>query len=141
MTPDVIISDAALMIPDATLYLFGVLTSSIQIAWTRTVAGRLRMDIRYSPSVYYNFPWQKVTPTQQARIEHTAQKILDARKNYPDATLADLYDELTMPKDLRDAHRANDKAVAKIYGFEEILDDESAIVTELFKLYAALTKN
>ena len=135
MPPTVIVSDAALMISDATLYLFGMLTSSIHMAWTRIVAGRLRMDIRYSPSVYYNFPFMEVSDKQRALIEETAQRILDVRAKYPDATLADLYDPLTMPRDLRDAHKKNDIAVARAYDFEELLDDEPAIVRELFNLY------
>ena len=110
------------------------------MAWMRTVAGRLEMRYRYSGNVVYNnFPWCKPTDKQRQAIEQSAQKILDARKNYPAATLADLYDELTMPQDLRDAHKKNDRAVAAAYGFENILDDESKIVAELMKLYEQLT--
>ena len=105
------------------------------MAWVRIAAGRLKSDYRYSPSVYYNFPWCKPTDKQRAAIEQSAQKILDVRANYPDATLADLYDPLSMPKDLRDAHRSNDKAVASAYGLENILDDDSKITAELLKLY------
>ena len=98
----------------------------------------MKSDYRYSGNVVYNnFIWPQADEAQRRAIELAAQKILDVRAKYPDATLADLYDELTMPADLRKAHRANDVAVARAYGFEAILDDEPAIVTELFKLYAA----
>ncbi|MBQ7629332.1 MAG: class I SAM-dependent DNA methyltransferase, partial [Selenomonadaceae bacterium] len=89
--------------------------------------------------VYNNFPWCLPTLEQKKLIEQTAQKILDVRANYPDATLADLYDELTMPQDLRLAHKKNDRAVAAAYGFENFLDDESKIVAELMKLYERFT--
>ena len=105
--------------------------------WVKLVCERLESRYRYSATIYYNpFPWPLFyTESQRRRIEQTAQKILDVRKNYPDATLADLYDELTMPADLRQAHRDNDRAVAVAYGFENLLNDESAIVAELVKLY------
>lgn len=110
------------------------------MAWMRAVAGRLEMRYRYSGSVVYNnFAWCEPTLEQKKLIEQTAQTILDVRANYPDATLADLYDELTMPRDLRLAHKKNDLAVAKAYGFENFLDDESKIVAELMKLYEQLT--
>lgn len=141
MTPDVIASNLVSIVPGATVYHFGILTSSIHMAWVRAVAGRLKSDYRYSGSVVYNnFAWCEPTAEQQALIEETAQKILDVRAGYPKATLADLYDELTMPKELREAHKKNDRAVAAAYGFEEILDDERAIVAELFKLHESLTK-
>ena len=139
LSPNIIVSDATLMIPDANLYLFGMLTSSIHMAWMRITAGRLKSDYRYSPSVYYNFPFAAPTDSQRRAIETTAQKILDVRSKYPDATLADLYDELTMPPDLRLAHKKNDRAVAAAYGFENILDDEAKIVAELMKRYEKLT--
>ena len=104
------------------------------------VCGRLKSDYRYSATIVYNnFVWCKPTAAQKNLIEQTAQKILDVRGKYPDSTLADLYDELTMPADLRRAHRANDRAVAAAYGFENILDDEPAIVAALFEQYEALT--
>ncbi|MBQ3433542.1 MAG: class I SAM-dependent DNA methyltransferase, partial [Selenomonadaceae bacterium] len=138
--PTTIISDALSIVPGATVYHFGVLTSSIHMAWVRAVAGRLKSDYRYSGSVVYNnFVWAEPTLEQKKLIEQTAQNILDVRANYPKATLADLYDELTMPRDLRDAHKKNDLAVATAYGFENILDDESKIVAELMKLYEQLT--
>ncbi len=138
--PTTIISDALSIIPSAQVYHFGVLTSSTHMAWMRVVAGRLKSDYRYSGSVVYNnFPWVVPTAEQKNLIEQSAQKILDARKNYPHSTLADLYDELTMPSDLRDAHKKNDRAVAAAYGFENFLDDESKIVAALMKLYERLT--
>ena len=142
MPPDVIVSNACFTMSDATPYHFGILTSSIHMAWMRVTCGRLTSRYRYSNTIVYNnFIWAQTTAGQRKSIEATAQKILDVRKKYSDSTLADLYDELTMPKDLRAAHRANDLAVAKAYGFEKILDDEPAIVAELFRQYAALTKN
>ena len=135
MTPDIIVSNLLYTISDATLYLFGVLTSSIHMAWVRIAAGRLEIRYRYTPAVYYNFPWCSPTDKQRRAIEDAAQKILDVRANYPDATLADLYDPLSMPKDLLDAHKKNDRAVANAYGFEKFLDDESKITVELLKLY------
>ena len=127
---------------DATLYDFGILTSSIHMGWMRTVAGRLKSDYRYSATIVYNnFIWAAANSEQKARIEATAGKILEIRAKYPDSTLADLYDELTMPADLRRAHRQNDLAVAKLYGFEEIIDDEGQIVRELLRRYAELTKS
>ena len=138
--PTTIISDALSIIPSAQVYHFGVLTSSIHMAWMRAVAGRLEMRYRYSGSVVYNnFPWGEPTAEQKNLIEQSAQNILDARKNYPHSTLADLYDELTMPSDLRDAHKKNDRAVAAAYGFENFLDDEAKIVAALMKLYERLT--
>ena len=106
------------------------------MAWMRAVAGRLEMRYRYSGSVVYNnFVWCEPTSEQKSAIEATAQAILDIRATLPDSTLADLYDELTMPAALRKAHKANDRAVAAAYGFEDILNDETAIVAELMKLY------
>ena len=132
----VVINNKALFIPNCDMYTFGMLTSSIHMTWVRTVAGRLKSDYSYGTTTVYNtFPWSKPTDKQRNAIELSAQKILDVRKNYPDATLADLYDPLSMPKDLLDAHRSNDKAVASAYCLENILDDESKITAELLKLY------
>ncbi len=139
LTPNIIASNLLYTISDATLYLFGVLTSSIHMAWVRIAAGRLKSDYRYTPAVYNNFPWCKPTDKQRAAIEQSAQKILDVRANYPDATLADLYDPLSMPKDLLDAHKKNDRAVASAYCLENISDDESKITAELLKLYISYT--
>ena len=140
LSPDIINSYASISIPNATLYHFGVLTSNIHMSWTRSVCGRLKSDYRYATSLVYNtFPWCNPTDEQKTEIEKTAQAILDARELYPDCSLADLYDELTMPPELRKAHQANDKAVMKAYGFKKDLS-ESAIVAELMKMYKELTK-
>ncbi len=135
LTPDVFCSNALRLIPNATLYHFGVLTSSVHMAWTRVVCGRLKSDYRYSKDIVYNnFPWCEPTEKQKAKIEETAQGILDARALYPEASLADLYDELTMPIELRRAHQANDKAVMAAYGFS-LKMSESEIVAALMKHY------
>ena len=132
----VIPSNKALFIPNCDLYTFGVLISSIHMAWMRTVAGRLKSDYSYGAQVVYNtFPWPSPTEVQQQKIEQTAQELLDVRAKYPDATFADLYDELTMPADLREAHKKNDRAVAAAYGLENILDDDPAVIIKLLKLY------
>ncbi len=136
MSPDVIASDACSIICGATLYHFGILTSNVHMAWMRAVAGRLKSDYRYSGGVVYNnFPWPTPTPAQKARIERTTQAILDARALHADSSLADLYDELTMPEELRDAHRANDRAVMAAYGFDVKTTTESTCVAMLMKLY------
>ena len=138
MTPDNLCSNQVNLVPDATLYHFGVLTSSVHMAWMRAVAGRLEMRYRYSKEIVYNnFPWCNPTETQKGKIEQTAQAILDARAKYPDSSLADLYDETTMPPELRKAHKENDKAVMQAYGFNPKMG-ESEIVAELFKMYEKL---
>ena len=140
MSPDVISTNANLIIPNATLYHFGILTSNVHMAWMRVVCGRLEMRYRYSNTIVYNnFPWPTITPEQEAEISRTAQAILDARSLYPDCSLADLYDEVTMPVELRRAHQANDKAVMKAYGLP-VTTSESDTVAHLFKLYEELTK-
>lgn len=137
----VISSNANLIIPDTNLYHFGVLTSNVHNAWMRTVCGRLKSDYRYSANIVYNnFPWPSPTAEQKAKIEQTAQEILDARALYPDSSLSDLYDELTMPVELRRAHQHNDKAVMQAYGFWGKLNTESECVAELMKMYQNLTK-
>ena len=142
MSPDVLVSDAAHIIPSATLYHFGILESNVHMAWMRVVCGRLEMRYRYSKDVVYNnFPWPVPTEAQRAKIEQTAQRILDARALYPDSSLADLYDELTMPVELRKAHQDNDRAVMEAYGFPvKSAFTESSCVAELFKMYNKLTK-
>ena len=147
MTPDNLSSDAIQMIPNATLYDFGILTSNVHMAWMRTVAGRLEMRYRYSAKIVYNnFPWPEVTKEQKEKIAKTAQAILDARSLYPDSSLADLYDELTMPVELRRAHQANDKAVMEAYGMTKVVDGkktwltESETVARLFEMYEKLTE-
>ena len=140
MSPDVICGDANYMIPDASLFIFGVLESNIHMEWMRVVAGRLEMRYRYSPAIYNNFPWPTPTEAQKAKIEKTAQAILDARNLYPDCSLADLYDEVAMPIELRRAHQENDKAVMEAYGFNWKNMTEADIVAALFKLYQELTQ-
>ena len=141
LNSEVIASDAVQIIPNATLYHFGVLTSNVHNAWMRVVCGRLKSDYRYSKDIVYNnFPWCQPTEEQKARIEQTAQAILDARAKYPDCSLADLYDEVTMPPELRRAHQENDRAVMAAYGFSTKMT-ESECVAELFKLYKSLTVN
>lgn len=138
---NIIPSDLVFIIPNATLYHFGVLTSNVHMAWMRTVCGRLKSDYRYSKDIVYNnFPWCNPTPEQKTKIEQTAQAILDARAKYPDCSLADLYDETTMPPELRKAHQANDKAVMQAYGFWGKLNSESECVAELMKMYQKLTE-
>ena len=140
LSDDVIGSNKLYMISNATLYMFGVLTSNVHMAWVRVVSGRLKSDYSYSPAVYNNFPWCNPTPEQKANIEKTAQAILDARAKYPDCSLADLYDETTMPPELRKAHQANDFAVMAAYGFNRKIT-ESECVAELMKRYQALVES
>ena len=140
MGKDVIASNSTLVATNATLFLFGVMTSNVHMAWMRTVCGRLKSDYRYSPSIYNNFPWPNPTEEQKAKIEQTAQAILDARALYPNSSLADLYDELTMPIELRKAHQENDRAVMAAYGLDVKSMTESKCVSELFKLYQELIK-
>lgn len=136
MTPDILCSNLVKIVPNSSIYHFGVLTSNIHMAWMRAVCGRLEMRYRYSKDVVYNnFPWPSPTDAQKAKIEQTAQAILDARALYPDSSLADLYDELTMPPELRKAHQNNDRAVMQAYGFDVKTMTESACVAELMKLY------
>lgn len=138
--PNTIINGSSLMISDATTYDLGILDSSVHMAWMRIVAGRLEMRYQYSKElVYSNFPWPNVDDKQKEKISQTAQAILDARANYPDASLADLYDSLAMPADLRKAHKANDKAVLQAYNLPADAT-ESEIVAHLFKMYEKLTK-
>ena len=147
MGKDDISTNANLIIPNATLYDFGILTSNVHMAWMRTVAGRLEMRYRYSAKIVYNnFPWPTVTEEQKQFIANTAQGILDARALYPDSSLADLYDELTMPVELRKAHQANDIAVMKAYGMIKKVDGKNTFLTEsetvakLFEMYQELTE-
>ena len=136
MNEDSLASDSVHIVPNATLYHFGVLTSSIHMIWLRTVGGRMEVDYRYSKNIVYNnFVWQTPTPAQISAIEQSAQAILDIRASLPDSSFAELYDEVTMPYDLRQAHRKNDLAVARAYGWEKFLDDETSIAVELLKLY------
>ncbi len=161
-TPEIICGNANLIIPNASLYHFGILTSSVHMAWMRAVCGRLKSDYRYSNTIVYNnFPWpfsekqtdlfapngthqkaknvssEQIRLLNQEKIQQTAQKILDARAKYPDSSLADLYDETVMPPELRKAHQKNDRAVMQAYGFTPKMT-ESEIVAELFKMYERL---
>ena len=137
---DTIAGDKLFIIPDADIYHFGVLTSNVHMAWMRAISGRLKSDYSYSINVVYNnFPWPTPTEQQKQKIEQTAQAILDARALYPDSSLADLYDELTMPSELRKAHQQNDKAVMQAYGFDIKTTTESSCVAALMKMYQELT--
>ena len=141
MTPDILSSDLVFIVPNATIYQFGVLQSNIHMAWMRTVAGRLEMRYRYSAKIVYNnFPWPNPTGEQLQRIETTAQQILDARLLYPESSLADLYDPIAMPTELRKAHIANDKAVMAVYGFSTKMSEEDC-VAELMRLYKDYVEN
>lgn len=135
LSKDDISSDAVIIIPSSSLYCFGTIISSVHMAWLRTVCGRLKSDYRYSVGVVYNnFIWPNLGSDQKAKIEKTAQVILDVRSKYPDSSLADLYDPDLMPYDLLKAHQANDKAVMEAYGFKQDMT-EPEIVAELMKLY------
>jgi hypothetical protein len=139
--PNYLASNLLIVVPNASIYDFGVLTSNVFMSWMRAVAGRLKSDYRITKdNVYNTFPWPTPTIAQKAKIEQTAQDILDARALYPDSSLADLYDEITMPPELRNAHQANDKAVMEAYGFWGKLNTESECVAELMKLYQKLVE-
>ena len=142
MTPNDISSDAVQIVPGASLYHFGVLTSNVHMGWMRTVCGRLKSDYRYSKEIVYNtFPWPKPTVAQRQKIEITAQAILDARALYPDCSMATLYSETTMPPELRKAHQTNDRAVMEAYGIKKgdpAYSSESACVAFLMKKYQEL---
>ena len=147
MDKNIIVSNTCFTISNASLYSFGILTSNVHMAWMRTVCGRLKSDYRYSNTIVYNnFPWPTPTDEQKAKIEQTAQGILDARALYPNASLADLYDEVTMPPELRTAHQKNDVAVMQAYGFQRVGEDgkkhwltEAETVAKLMKMYQQLT--
>ena len=136
LSAQVIPGDKLFVMQDASMYHFGILTSNVHMAWMRTVCGRMKSDYSYSNTIVYNnFPWPNPTEEQKNRISATAQAILDARALYPDSSLADLYDELTMPPELRKAHQNNDRAVMAAYGFPVKDFTESDCVAELMKLY------
>jgi len=140
LTPDIIVSDALYIIPNATLYIFGILTSNVHIAWTKIVSGRLKSDYRYSPFVYNNFPLPNATESQKATIENLAQAVLNARAEFPRNSLADLYGPLSMPPELLKAHRELDKAVMKLYGFGNAMS-EADVVVELMGRYQIFSKS
>ena len=140
--PDTICSNKLQILPGASIYHFGVLMSNVHMAWMRTVCGRLKSDYDYSAKIVYNnFPWPVPTDKQKAKIEQTAHAILDARALYPDCSLAVLYNEVTMPPELRKAHQVNDRAVMEAYGFWGKFNSESACVAELMKMYQQLASN
>ncbi|MCM1136396.1 MAG: methylase [Clostridium sp.] len=140
VSPDILVNNAVQLIPGGNIYLFGILTSNVHMAWTRAVCGRIKSDYRYSKDIVYNnFPWPTPTDAQKSKIEQTAQAILDARALYPDSSLADLYDDLTMPPKLRKAHQDNDRAVMAAYGFSVRDMTESKCVAELMRMYQRLT--
>ena len=139
---DVISTDLNYITENATLYHLGVLESNVHMSWMKTVCGRMGNAYRYSAGVVYNtFPWPKPTEDQAHKVKKTAQAILDARELYPDSNLAELYDDLTMPSELRKAHQANDAAVMEAYGFDWRNMTESECVAELMKMYEELVKN
>lgn len=140
LKPDIIAGDKLFQMPYASLYHLGVLTSNVHMAWMRATCGRLKSDYSYSNTIVYNnFPWPNPTEEQKAKIEQAAKAILDARSKYPDSSLADLYDEVTMPSELRKAHQENDRAVMQAYGFPvKSTFTESQCVAELFKMYQQL---
>ena len=141
MDHDVICGDANNMIPNASLYHFGVIISNVHMAWVRAVCGRLKSDYRYSNDIVYNnFPWPSLSDDNVSKTEKTAQAILAARALYPDSSLADLYDPILMPAELRKAHQANDRAVMQAYGFNIKQMSEAGCVAELMKMYQALVE-
>ena len=142
VTSDVIAGDSNMIIPNATLYHFGILTSNVHMAWVRAVCGRIKSDYRYSKDIVYNnFPWPTITDTQKAEIEKLAQAVLDARAEYPDSTLADMYGETSMlfHTSLLNAHRKLDSAVMKLYGFPVKDFSEADCVAALMEIYQELT--
>ena len=139
---NIICSNALMIIPNANIYDFGILISNVHMAWMRAFTGRLEMRYQYSASVVYNnFPWPTPTKGQKENIEKTAKMILDIRKKYSDRSLAQLYDDLVMPADLRKPHQLNNVAVMNAYGFPvKNSFTESDCVAELMKMYQKLTE-
>ena len=142
MDANILCSDSVHITSTATLYDFGILTSNVHMAWVRTVCGRLKSDYRYSKDIVYNnFPWPNPTKEQKESIEKTARMILEARKKYPESTLAEMYGEcMYLYTELLKAHQENDKAVMEAYGFDWKKITESEIVAELMKMYQSLTE-
>jgi len=137
---EIIPGDKLFTMPSATSYEFGILMSNVHMAWTRVVCGRLKSDYSYSNTIVYNnFPWPSPTDEQKEKIKKTAQAILNARALYPNSSLADLYDPLTMPPELLKAHNANNRAVMEAYGFSTKMS-EADCVAELMKMYQKLTE-
>lgn len=138
--PGDIIADSCCIICDASLYVFGVLNSSVHMAWVRAIVGRIKVDFRYSKDLYNSFVWPQATEEQKERIMQTAQGILDARANHPDLDLATMYNDDVMPPDLKKAHKENNKAVMSAYGFDASFP-EIEIVKKLMALYQKATSN
>ncbi|WP_371811101.1 type IIL restriction-modification enzyme MmeI, partial [Caulobacter sp. S45] len=139
MTPASIANQKLRILPDASLWEFGVLTSATHMAWMRAITGRLESRYMYSVGVVYNtFPWPAATPAERKKVEALAQAVLDARSAHPDATLADLYDPDLMPPDLRRAHRKLDEAVDRLYRRTPFTGDRDR-AEHLFGLYERLT--
>ncbi|MBQ3763633.1 MAG: hypothetical protein II869_01540, partial [Synergistaceae bacterium] len=137
----VLCSDRVLLMPGANLYHLGILESSVHMAWMRMTAGRLEMRYNYSKDIVYNnFPWPSPSEKQRSKIESTAKKILEARENFPESSLAALYDPLTMPEELLKAHKANDSAVCEAYGFSKNISEEE-IVSALMELYQKISSS
>ena len=140
LSPDIIASDSVVLVYNATLIDFGIISSNVHNAWMRTIAGRLKNDYRYAPSVYYNFPFPDLSEESKAKIEKTAKAILEARKIYKNNSLADMYgDKMYLYPELLKAHQENDKAVMEAYNFPVKSDfTESMCVAELMKMYQEL---
>jgi hypothetical protein len=137
LPPEVIASDSAVLVYNASLYDFGIICSNVHNSWIRIIAGRLKNDFRYAPSVYYNFPFPEITEDDKRKVEATAKDIINARKQYPGKSLADMYGEkIFLYPTLMEAHRNNDRAVLRAYGFPVSIS-ESDCVAELLKLYQA----
>ena len=135
LNEETIAGNTLFIIEDAPLYHFGILTSNVHMAWMRTVGARMKSDYRYSKDVVYNnFPWPTPTDTQKAKIEQTARAL------YPDCSLADLYDEIAMPPELRKAHQQNDRAVMQACGFDVATTTETSCVAELMRMYQKLVE-
>jgi hypothetical protein len=142
LTPDIIVNGSALIIPEANLYIFGIMTSNVHMSWMRTVAGRMKSDYQYSANIVYNnFPWPAENAKIKEKIIKSAQAILDARNKYSDSSLSEMYDELTMPVELRKAHQANDRVVMEAYGMIKTVNgkktwlSETETVAKLFEMY------
>ena len=143
MQEKIVYTNALFYIDNANLYLFGILNSNVHMAWMKKLCGRLEMRYRYSNSIIYNnLPFPKnITKEQKEKIESTAQGILNARAKFPESSLADLYNPVTMPSILKKAHQANDRAVMEAYGMWGKVHSESECVAWLFRMYEELTKN
>jgi len=142
VTPDIIVNGSALVIPAASLYHFGVLSSNVHNSWMRAVCGRMKSDYQYSASIVYNsFPWPETNEAQEATIAKLAESVLAARKLHGDSTLAQMYHPQYMHQELTRAHRALDHAVSRLYGFEAGSMTEAECVAELMKRYQVLTQD